>query len=73
MNIYIIGLIVVVGLLVTSFIIKAIKQKQKQRYFEEDIAWQLSKAREMGIPLDNIKFDNSNNLLNPNTGNPILY
>ncbi len=73
MNIYIIGLIVVVGLLVTSFIIKAIKQKQKQRYFEEDIAWQLFKAREMGIPLDNIKFDNSNNLLNPSTGNPILY
>ena len=73
MNIYIIGLIIVVSLLISSLIIKAIKQKQKQRYFEEDIAWQLSKAREMGIPLDNIKFDTSNNLLNPSTGNPILY
>jgi hypothetical protein len=73
MNYFIIGSCAVIGFILLVVIIKVIKKRQAARCFEEDIAWQLSKAREMGIPLDNVKFDDSGSLLDPSTGKPMLY
>jgi hypothetical protein len=73
MKYFLIGSCVVIGLILLAVIIKAFKKRQEEKYLEDYVVWQLSKAREMGIPLDNIKFDDSNSLLDPNTGKPIIY
>ena len=73
MNYYLIGAYAVVGLILLVVIIKVIKKQCAKKYFEEDIAWQISRAREMGIPLDNVRFDGNGSLLDPNTGKPIQY
>jgi len=73
MKYFLIGSCVVIGLILLKVIIKAIKKRKEEKYLEDYVVWQLSKAREMGIPLDNIKFDDSSNLLDSNTGKPILF
>lgn len=73
MNYYLIGACAIVALILLVVIIKAIKKHRAKKYFEEDIAWQISRAREMGIPLDNVRFDANDSLLDPNTGKPIQY
>jgi hypothetical protein len=73
MKYFLIGSCVVIGLILLVVIIKAIKKRKEEKYLEDFVVWQLSKARELGIPLDNIKFDDSSNLLDPNTGKPILF
>ena len=72
----ILGLCVVVGLIAMSWIIslvKFIQSKRAEKFFEEDAAWQIRQAREMGIPLTNIRFDENGALLHPETGEPIVY
>jgi hypothetical protein len=73
MNSYLIGACAVIGLILLMIIIKVIKKRRDEKYFEDDISWQISKAREMGISLDNVKFDNSGSLLDPDTGKPRQY
>lgn len=73
MNYYLIGACAIVALIVLVIIIKAIKKQCAKKYFEEDIAWQVSKARKMGIPLDNVRFDANDSLLDPSTRKPIQY
>ena len=73
MNYLYIGGCAAIALILLGIIIKAIKKRQADRYFEEDIAWQISRAREMGVSLDNVKFNDSGDLLDPNTGKPMLY
>lgn len=71
-----IGLYVLIGLVVLSWIyslIKKIQQKRHEHFTEDDIAWQIRRAREMGIPLDNITFDSDNNLIDPRTGKPVDF
>lgn len=64
------------GLVVLSWIvslIKAIRRKHDEKYLEDDAAWQIRQAREMGIPLDKIQFNEHGDLLDPRTGEPIVY
>lgn len=71
-----IGLYILIGLTVLSWIvslIKAIQRKRNEKYFEDDIAWQIQRAREMGIPLDKIKFNDHGDLLDPRTGEPVVF
>ncbi len=71
-----IGLYVLIGLTVLSWIVslvKAIQHKRNEKYFEDDIAWQIQRAREMGIPLDKIKFNDHGDLLDPRTGEPVVF
>ena len=64
------------GLTVLSWIvslIKAIQRKRDEKYFEDDVAWQIRRAREMGIPLDKVQFNEQGDLLDPRTGKPVVY
>ncbi len=53
--------------------VKAIQNRSHGSYEEDDIAWQLHRARELGVPLDSIRFDSSNNLIDPRTGTPVNF
>lgn len=64
------------GLTVLSWIvslIKTIRQRRDEKYFEDDVAWQIRRAREMGVPLDKIQFNEHGDLLDPRTGQPVVY
>jgi len=64
------------GLTVLSWIvslIKAIRRKRDEKYHEDDVAWQIRQAREMGVPLDRIRFNEHGDLLDPRTGKPVVY
>lgn len=71
-----IGLYILIGLTVISWIVslvRAIQRKRDEKYFEDDVAWQIRRAREMGIPLDKIQFNEQRALLDPRTGKPVVY
>lgn len=71
-----IGLYVQLALVALSWIItlvKTIREKLNGNYEEDDIAWQLRRARELSVPLDSISFDSSNNLIDPRTGMPVNF
>ena len=64
------------GLTVLSWIvslIKKIRRKRDEKYFEDDVAWQIRRAREMGIPLDKVQFNEQGDLLDPRTGKPVVF
>jgi len=64
------------GLTVLSWIvslIKAIRRRRSEKYLEDDVAWQIQRAREMGVPLDKIQFNEYGDLLDPRTGKPVVY
>ena len=64
------------GLTVISWIIsliKVIQRRRDEKYFEDDAAWQIQRAREMGVHLDKIQFNEYGDLLDPRTGQPIVY
>ena len=64
------------GLAVLSWIvslIKAIRRNRDEKYMEDDVAWQIRRAREMGVPLDKVQFNEQGDLLDPRTGNPVVY
>lgn len=64
------------GLTVLSWIvslIKAIRRKRDEKYMEDDVAWQIRRAREMGVPLDKVQFNEQWDLLDPRTGKPVVY
>lgn len=69
-------LFALLGLTVLSWIVslaKAIRRKREKKYFEDDAAWQIRRAREMGIPFDNIRFNEHGDLLDPRTGEPVAF
>ena len=53
--------------------VKAIRDWNQGSYEEDDIAWQIRRARELGVPLDSVRFDSSNNLIDPRTGMPVNF
>ena len=53
--------------------VNALRSRMDGDCEEDDIAWQLHRARELGVPLDSIRFDSSNNLINPRTGMPVNF
>ena len=64
------------GLTVLSWIVSlitAIRRRRDEKYFEDDVAWQIQRVREMGIPLDKIQFNEHGDLLDPRTGEPVVY
>lgn len=64
------------GLTVISWIvslIKAIRRRRDEKYLEDDVSWQIQRAREMGVPLDKIQFNEHGDLLDPRTGQPVVY
>jgi pilus assembly protein TadC len=64
------------GLTVLSWVVslvKAIRCKRDEKYFDDDVAWQIRRAREMGLPLDKVQFNEQGDLLDPRTGKPVVY
>ena len=53
--------------------VNALRSRMDSDWEEDDIAWQLRRARELGVPLDSIRFDSSNNLIDPRTGMPVNF
>lgn len=71
-----VGLYILIGLIVLSWIVslvRALRQKRNEKHFEDDVTWQIQRAREMGIPLDKIQFNEHGDLLDPRTGKPVVY
>lgn len=69
------GLYVLLGLSALSWLrtlADAIHAWRQDRNSEEDIAWQLRRAREMGVPLDSVRFSGGA-LLDPWTGMPVDF
>ncbi len=70
------GLYTQLMLVALSWVVTAVKAIQNRSHGsieEDDIAWQIRRARELGVPLDSIHFDSSNNLIDPRTGMPVNF
>ena len=63
--------VVAISWVVTA--VKAVHERNQADFEESDIAWQLRRARELGVPLNSIRFDSSNNLIDPRTGMPVNF
>ena len=70
------GLYAQLALVALSWIftaVNALRSRMDGDCEEDDIAWQLRRARELGVPLDSIRFDSTNNLIDPRTGIPVNF
>ena len=70
------GLYAQLGVVALSWVVtavKAIRDRNQGHDEEDDIAWQIRRARELGVPLDSVRFDSSNNLIDPRTGTPVNF
>ena len=70
------GLYAQLGVVALSWVVtavKAIQNRSHSSFEEDDIAWQIRRARELGVPLDTVRFDSSNNLIDPRTGMPVNF
>lgn len=70
------GLYALLALVALSWIftaVNALRSRTNGDWEEDDIAWQLRRARELGVPLDSIRFDSTNNLIDPRTGMPVNF
>ena len=70
------GLYILIALVTLSWVaslIKTIRARRQEQYNEDDIAWQIRRAREMGVPMNSITFDSNNSLIDPRTGKPVNY
>lgn len=70
------GLYLLIGIVVLSWIhslVSAIRAKRQEHYEESDIAWQIRRAREMGVPMNGISFDSNNSLIDPRTGKHVNF
>lgn len=73
MNYLVIGVAIITAIIVLVVIIKTVKAVKQHRFVEEDIAWQIGRAREMGVPMQGIFFDGNNSMIDPRTGKPVIY
>lgn len=65
------GLYILLGFSALSWLCslaQLLLRRKQARFEEEDMVWQLRRAREHGVPLDSVLFDSSNNLIDPRTG-----
>ncbi len=70
------GLYILISLVALSWmysLIKKIKSKRSNRFEDDFISWQIQRARELGVPLNSITFDEKNNLIDPRTGKPVNF
>ena len=71
-----VGLYVQLAVVVLSWIVTAvrvIRNRCSEGWAEDDISWQIRLARELGVPLDSVCFDGSNNLIDSRTGMPVNF
>ena len=71
-----VGLYVQLAVVALSWIVtavRAIRDRCSESWAEDDISWQIRRARELGMPLDSVCFDGSNNLIDSRTGMPVNF
>ena len=71
-----VGLYVQLAVVALSWIVtavRAIRDRCSESWAEDDISWQIRRARELGVPLDSVSFDGSNNLIDSRTGMPVNF
>jgi len=68
----IIGLCVIIATTGISWIVTLVKHIKHKRFFEEDVAWQLQRAREMGKVVDSITIGEDGTVRDAKTGEPII-
>ena len=73
MNYLVIGVAIIAVTIILTILMKAVKAVRQRRFVEEDIAWQIGRAREMGVPMQGIRFDGNNSMIDPRTGKPVVY
>lgn len=56
-----------------SWIVTLGQTIRHRRFMEEDMIWQIHRAREQGVPMDGITFDENGSLIDPRTGEPVIY
>lgn len=73
------GLYILIGLVLLSWIVslvKVIRRKfsahQYEKAFEEDVAWQIARARELGIPINQIIVADDGTVLDAQTNQPLV-
>ena len=64
------GLYVLIGLVFISWIVSLVRRMA--RTMEEDVAWQINRARELGIPVDSFLVDENGTVLDAQTKKPLL-
>ena len=68
------GLYILLGLVVLSWFLSlrnTIQRRRQEKFLEKDVAWQIQRAREMGIPLSEVRFTETGDMLDPRTGEPV--
>ena len=69
------GLYVLLALVALSWIVSLVRTIRGKRYaraFEEDVAWQIQRARELGIPLENILVLEDGTIVDADTRQPVI-
>ena len=66
------GLYILIGLVVFSWIVSLVKAIRRRRILEDDISWQINRARELGIPVDSFLVDEDGTVLDAQTKQPLL-
>lgn len=69
------GLYILIGLVVLSWIVslvRTIRRRKADKLLQEDIAWQISRARELGRTVDSVLVDDDGTLIDAKTGQPLV-
>lgn len=69
------GLYALIALVIISWVVslvKVIRRKRSEKTLEEDAAWQINRARELGIPVGEVLIDSNGTVLDAKTRQPLL-
>lgn len=69
------GLYLLIALVVISWIVSLVRVIRNRRYgknFEQDVAWQINRARELGIPVEEVLIDPDGTVLDAKTRQPLI-
>ena len=69
------GLYALIALMIISWVVslvKVIRRKRSEKTLEEDAAWQINRARELGIPVGEVLIDSNGTVLDAKTRQPLL-
>lgn len=69
------GLYTLIALVIISWVIslvKVIRRKRSEKTLEEDVAWQINRARELGIPIGEVLIDSDGTVLDAKTRQPLI-
>ena len=69
------GLYALIALVIISWVVslvKVIRRKRSEKTLEEDVAWQINRARELGIPVGEVLIDSDGTVLDAKTRQPLI-